>query len=363
MSSLIPHSIKWGVIGLGRCGANLAEEFYLRNYPVLALNSSTTDFRACRLPQEFKLHLGWKNRDGAGQDVSIGEKALENNRRIILDKIAASFEDSDNLLLTAGLGGGTGSVIPTLTQILTALDKPLHALISIPADSDGSIAKINAVRMLDRLLKSSIRSISVIDNQKLVAQTFNTSLTDIYRPGNRKIVAAFDAVNKISRNLLYKPLLGFDAEDLRKIFEHRGLLHFQSIPLSKLEISDLNLLIKLFTYSLQDGGLLASGMPLSHAACAALILILPPTLLKEMDYNLHNGFLDYVKETFISSSIFTGIFQCPENEDGNLVVVISGLPYLDRIQELLQNAKDEGKRLSLKAAASLSNLDLSNFRM
>jgi len=363
MTSLAAKSIKWGIVGLGRCGANLAEEFYLKNYPVIALNSSTTDFRACRLPAEFKLYIGWKNRDGAGQDVLIGEKAVENSRRIILDKVSVFLNNVDNILLTAGLGGGTGSVIPALVEILTDLEKPLSALVTIPAGSEGSIAKINAVRMLNRLLKTGIRSISVIDNQKLTTQTFNTDLAEIYRLGNRKVVTSFDLINKISRNPLYRPIVGYDAEDLRKVFEHRGLLHFQTIPLDKDAVSDFFRLKTLFENSLKEGDLLCSGLTLSEASCAAIVLILPPALMKEMNANVHIGFLDYIKESFISSSVFTGIFQAPDDEEAKLVVLVSGLPSVARIQELLQQARDEGKRLSLKAAAPLSALDLSNFRI
>ncbi len=358
---MIAQSIKWGVIGLGRCGANLAEEFYLRGYPVITLNSSITDFRICNLPPDNKYSIGINQRDGAGQDTILGEKCLLQNSQNIIDRVSKIMVDTDEVLLVAGLGGGTGSAVPILLEVLQPLNFNISCMVTIPWSGEGSIVKINSIKMLNRLLRTNVHSIIVIDNQKVVSRSANEELLNMYKISNRQIVGLFDELNRISRNQDYKPYLGLDVEDLRRIFRQRGLCHIQKIDLIEDDLKSGERLFRRFSEDLDDGGILISGYDYSQASSAAIIMILSDQMIKSISSKILNDFTARIKDLFAYPGIYMGIFSCSNNCKPVVYCVATGFSIPQRIMELLEQAKTEGKQLSFKALSGISSLKIGDF--
>ena len=80
------------------------------------------------------------------------------------------MDGCDHLLLTAGLGGGTGSNATTLVNILGRLGKPVSVLTTLPKDQEGSIAKINAARAVNQFHDTDVSSVVFVDNEKILRQ-------------------------------------------------------------------------------------------------------------------------------------------------------------------------------------------------
>ncbi|MEO1336291.1 MAG: hypothetical protein AAFV29_11640, partial [Myxococcota bacterium] len=112
-------------IGLGQAGGNLAAEFYRLGYRALALNTAQTDLATLEpgglvptMPPERRLYVGLDGYDGAGADPSYGQDCIRAHADEIRAQAKALAEDADAIVVCAGLGGGTGSAITTLVEVL-----------------------------------------------------------------------------------------------------------------------------------------------------------------------------------------------------------------------------------------------------
>jgi cell division GTPase FtsZ len=52
---------------------------------------------------------------------------------------------ADLVVLAAGFGGGTGSAISELVQVLVPLELPIITLATLPGEQESAVAKVNAV--------------------------------------------------------------------------------------------------------------------------------------------------------------------------------------------------------------------------
>jgi cell division GTPase FtsZ len=159
--------MKLGFVGIGQGGSNIAAAFSDK-FPVVCINTAKQDLENLPIPPDFKI-FAKISEGGAGKDVRLGERAIEENREVIAQKIDLAMRDRDLVFVAAGLGGGTGSL--GLLQILEILgEKGLnHSVIAtFPMSSEGTNEKLNAVlaaRQLHKALKESpsFRSIIFID--------------------------------------------------------------------------------------------------------------------------------------------------------------------------------------------------------
>ena len=358
ISSAIPPGIKFGVIGLGQCGGNITEEFYRRGYPGITMNTSYTDLRGGYLPAVKRFHVGTQGHDGAGQDMELGGKYLLANSKRILETVNREFGDAEMLLLVSGLGGGTGSNLNVLAKILEELDIPMSALVSLPLASEGSIKKINAMRGLNDLLSSPVKSIALIDNQKIFTMLPEVELSNLYREANGFVVSIFDRINRLTRHPGFTPVRNFDSEDLRRFFNTEGIMLFGETELTERDFKDETGLSTKLSEIWDKGGLLSSGFDYSEASMVAAVLTGPASMLKSASLSRFERFTAGIKDLINSGGIYTGIFQVPEGREASMLTIVAGLTIPDRVNEILEEAKSEGKMLSMKISHTIEDLDL-----
>ncbi len=362
MSSAIPPGVNFGVIGLGQCGGNLTEEFYLRGYSGIALNTSYTDLRAGMLPALKRFHIGSQGRDGAGQDMNLGSRYLRANSKRILETVERELEEVEMFLLVSGLGGGTGGNIGGLAEIVAELDKPICALTALPMNGEGTIKKINAVRGLETLISSPVSSVMLIDNQQILASEEEIPLTNFFRRVNGVVVSLFDLINRVTRHPSMVPVRNFDSEDLRKFFLTRGILLMSEIVLKDDDWNSEEAPLLRLKKAWNQGGLFGAGYDYSTAAMTAVVLLASKSRLQNASLSKYEGFFKGIKEIVSSGGLYSGIFQTSEDETPRLLSLAAGLPLPDRISELLEHAKTEGKMLTLKFSETESELDVRGLR-
>ena len=149
------RSLDIAVIGLGQGGGNLAAAFGRRGYRAMALNTARTDLLSLStlgssthpaLSEAQRLYIGVDGYDGAGADLNYGRQCVAESAERIREAVARHTEGADVVLLTAGLGGGTGSAISELVKVLEALELPITTLTTLLGNQESGIAKVNAVR-------------------------------------------------------------------------------------------------------------------------------------------------------------------------------------------------------------------------
>src|SRR2546430_8291146 len=161
------HGTKIKVVGVGGGGSNAVArmmnegltgvEFHIMNTDVQALNAS---------PVPNKLVIGSKvtNGLGAGSDPGLGRQAaLEDTERII-----AVLEGADMVFVTAGLGGGTGSVAaPLVASLAKELNALTVAVVTKPFGFEGPRRMKQAERGLAQI-GATVDIVISVGNDRLV---------------------------------------------------------------------------------------------------------------------------------------------------------------------------------------------------
>lgn len=351
-------SLEIGVVGLGQCGGNLAEEFYRRGYRAVAMNTSQTDLRGLQLPDDQKLYIGIGGKDGAGQDVGIGRECIERHGERIAEQCGRILKGCECLLVTAGLGGGTGSNAATAVSILRSLNKPVSVMVTLPRNLEGSITKVNAVNATNNLAKVEVNSIVLVDNQKIFNVLDRLSIGSFYRKANGAVVRIFDEINRLSRDDDFLPVRSFDSEDFRKLFYTRGVLIYGVAELVLEDFQSEDRLGRQLKVLWDSSGLLSEGFDYAQASMAGLILMAPRDTIQGSSAKAYESLYRSVKELTGEGGIYAGLFQIPDGEQPRLYTLLGGLPFPARMQDLLDQARQEGIALSQKILRELPMLDL-----
>lgn len=166
-----------------------------------------------------KIQLGEKTTQGfgAGMDAELGAKSAQES----YDAIKDALKDSNIVLITAGLGGGTGTgASPIVARITKEIGALSIAVVTTPFAYEGKARGQSAQKGLDEL-KNAVDSFFVLPNEKLL------SIID-------KSLGAKDTL-KILDSILAKTLLGLanivsndeglsiDFADLHTILAQKGL--------------------------------------------------------------------------------------------------------------------------------------------
>ena len=207
-----------GIVGLGECGGNLAVEFSKLGYKAVAVNTSYTDLRALQLDSSRRIHVGLDGRDGAGQNMALGQRSLEAKADELVQKVGELTDGCDHLLVCAGLGGGTGSNVGVLANILARLDLPISVLATLPKNQESSIVKVNSVNAINHFRSADVASIILVDNEKILRAYRSENMRDFYIRANQSAVTILHEMNTVSDHPEYLPIRGFDGEDFRRVF-------------------------------------------------------------------------------------------------------------------------------------------------
>jgi cell division GTPase FtsZ len=139
------RSVHMGVVGTGQCGSRIAESFYKLGYESVVINTALQDLEHIEIPNSNKLHLDF-GLGGAGRELEIGHSAAESHADEIRELISKKLSESQLLLLTTSLGGGSGAgSIEVVLNIAAEFEKPIAVIAALPQSSDDAQVKNNAL--------------------------------------------------------------------------------------------------------------------------------------------------------------------------------------------------------------------------
>lgn len=352
--------LRFAVIGLGQCGGNLANHFAKFGYPSIAVNTSILDLKdLAHIPDNRKIHIPLNESDGAGKDPRIGEKSIYAHLPEILSAVQQFVQGADAILLAAGLGGGTGSNVALLGGLLKRFNLPIVSLVTIPTDNESALAKINALRAVNRIVSENFDSCVLIDNSKILQLFPDSSLAAFYPQANEYVVKTFTDFNSLSAEFSAKCLISFDNEDFRKVLLSKGILILGETELRASEIKSLDDILPRLKGIWETSGLMAEGFNFATAASGAVCIYAPAQMLQ----NTSSRFLNLLGEEFKAltngATCYFGLYETT----GNTVKISTMLGRLTipvRMQELLAEASSEGQNLSRKIQTALPTLDISS---
>jgi cell division GTPase FtsZ len=331
--------LRFAVVGLGQCGGNLANTFARFNYPSLAINTSILDLKDLEhVPENRKIHIPLPESDGAGKDPRIGEKAIFSHASEIVSAMQQFAQGADAILLVAGLGGGTGSNVAVLGNLLKRLNLPIMTLVTIPTDNESALAKINALRAVNRIVSENFDSCILIDNAKILRVFPDSSLAGFYPQANEYVVQTFANFNSLSQEFASRCLISFDNEDFRKVLLSKGILIFGESELSTDEIRTLDDLLPRLKTIWETSGLMAEGFNFTTAAAGAVCIFAPQDVLQRTSSRFLNQLSEEFKSLTNGATCYFGIYEHGNAGVVKVATMLGRLTIPERLQELLGNA-------------------------
>lgn len=358
----VGRAIEIVAVGLGQAGGNLAAELYRRGYRAMALNTAATDLsslshRSTLLPEEFRMYIGVEGSDGAGADSAYGRDCVMTNAAKIRERVSAHAKNADIVFLTAGLGGGTGSAVSELIRVLAELELPIIVLATLPSEHESGIAKVNAVRAINELVKENVLGWIFVDNSRLAKNHGDVSLDRYFPEINKIIMEPIDAINQLNSRDDVAPIRSLDGQDIRSLLLSSGIMSFVTVSLPRLTADGI-------VQSVRDGLLHNSvqpeGFQLENVSYLGVVIEAPEALLADTPFSMFEQVNEQLKEETGGAAIYMGVYRTTgaSKAGATLRVFASSQSLPDGVQEMVGQAKREGGQLRAKLQRGLSGLDL-----
>jgi cell division GTPase FtsZ len=345
---------------LGQAGGNLAAEFARRGYRALAFNTASTDLStlsssALALPEEHRCYIGVDGHDGAGSDASYGRQCIAVNSAKIRERIAELGTGADIVLIACGLGGGTGSAVAELVKVIEDLSLPLVVLATIPSEHESGIAKVNAVRAVNELVKEHVLGWIFVDNARLAQGHGSVSLDRYYTEVNKVIVEPIDALNHLNDRSGVTPIRTMDGEDLRALLLSGGLLNCGSRQVSKLTTESV---IEAVRECVQFSTIMPQGYTLESVSYLGLVLEAPDSILASTPFSFFEQVSEQLKDETGGGAIYLGVYRDNNATQATVRLICAGQTLPQGLREMVNVAKREGAQLRDKLQQTMTGLDL-----
>jgi cell division GTPase FtsZ len=360
------RSLDIAVIGLGQGGGNLAAEFARRGYRAMALNTARTDLSALAamgtshhpgLSEAQRLYIGIDGYDGAGSDLNYGRQCVTESAERIREAVARHTEGADVVLLTAGLGGGTGSAVSELVRVLESLELPITTLTTLPGDQESGIAKVNAVRAVSDLVKIPDLGLIFADNARLAELHGKLTLDEYFERINEIIVEPLDAFNRLNQREGLHPIRTLDGEDLRTLLMSTGVLNYCQGELQGLTVDGVTDWVN---EALQNSGVMPAGFNMADIAYLGLVVEASGDLLANTPFTFFNEVSERLKSGTTGAGMYMGVYRNDQMPVHSAMLrLLASTPTLPKgIQTVVNAAQREGTALREKLNRSMGALDL-----
>jgi cell division GTPase FtsZ len=360
-----PRSLDLCAIGLGQGGGNLAAEWRRRGYRAVLFNTARSDLRALAhheglaVPDDCIVDIGLEGSEGAGKDPEYGAACVRAHADEIRASVETQLKGADGLLACAGLGGGTGSAVDALLEVLAPLDIPTIAVATLPSGSESGIAKVNAIKTANSLVSRDLAGRVFIDNDRLVGSFPDLDLVSWFPAVNARVLAPLDELNRLNRRDDLWSIRTFDGEDLRKVLLSGGVLQTHVARLSPDRGIDAAYLVEIVEACVDGGNHLARGLDLTDVAYLALVVVGPESALRATSMHVFDDAVRALKERSGGGAVYEGLYVGPDDVPLRAYVLSASLALPQRIDELLASARDEGGELARKIREEIRGIEVS----
>lgn len=213
------------IIGIGGGGNNAVCRMQDSNqgssHPVsyAAINTDLQVLNSCNI--DHKIQIGRKliNGFGAGADPAIGEASAQESR----EEIASLVKDYHMVIITCGMGGGTGTgAIPVVAEICKEANILTIAVVTLPFSFE-SRPRIIAAEAGIEALKKNVDTLLIIPNDKLLNYTSKPFyLEDAFKTADTVLNHTISGITNILYN---RGIINLDFNDLKMTLSNKGIAH------------------------------------------------------------------------------------------------------------------------------------------
>jgi cell division protein FtsZ len=207
------------VIGVGGCGASLMRSLIGAHHHAIQFILASTDVKTIKASQaDVNIQLGKTTTKGlgAGAIPEMGKKAAQES----MAEIESAIAGADMLILTAGMGGGTGTLAAAeIAKCARSLDILTLAFVTTPFRLEGGKRAKYAAEGIAQL-EQSAHSMIVVANEMLFSvlgpQTYFRDAIEACNEILRK------AISGLLVTMTRSGFINIDFADVKLIFSQRG---------------------------------------------------------------------------------------------------------------------------------------------
>lgn len=208
------------VIGVGGAGVNAINNMItsgLEGVEFYAANTDSQSLSSCKAKNIIQLGSEVTRGLGAGADPDIGHAAAQES----IDEIKTALDGADMVFVTAGCGGGTGTLASSvISQVSRDLGCLTVGVVTKPFLFEGKRRMSNAERGITEL-KRHVDTLITIPNQRLLSVAGrNTTLLETFKKADDIL---FQAVKGISDLIIFEGLVNVDFADVRAVMAEMGM--------------------------------------------------------------------------------------------------------------------------------------------
>ena len=208
------------VFGIGGAGLNAVNNMIrggLQGVDFIAANTDNQALASSTATTKLQLGEDITRGLGAGADPDIGYAAARES----IEDVRKNLEGADMVFITAGMGGGTGTLgSSVVAEVAKELGCLTVGVVTKPFLFEGKRRMRNAERGIGEL-RQHVDTLITIPNQRLLSIAGrNTSLLDTFRRADDIL---FQAVKGISDLIIFEGLVNVDFADVRAVMSEMGM--------------------------------------------------------------------------------------------------------------------------------------------
>ena len=214
--------VKIKVIGVGGAGNNAVNRMIeegIRNVQFIAIN--TEEQALAQSKANFQMHIG-KNTTkglGAGSNPILGEMAAREDE----ENIRSVLTGTDMVLVTAGMGGGTGTgAAPVVCEIAKSMGILTVGIVTKPFIFEGKRRRNNAEDGIARMKKNVDALIVVENNNLLKAVPKGTTMVEAFSEADGVLKKGVQGITDL---ITIPGFINIDFADIKTIMKDSGIAH------------------------------------------------------------------------------------------------------------------------------------------
>ena len=218
-TEVLEQRAKMKVVGVGGAGGNALNRMIrsgLEGVDFVAINTDAQALDHSEAKTKIQIGQGITKGLGAGANVEMGKKAIEEDR----DAVAKVLADTDMVFVTAGMGGGTGTgAAPVVAEIAKDLGALTVAIVTKPFIFEAPKRTIRAEAGIEEL-RGNVDTIIVIPNQRLLSIVDrDTSVLNAFQIADTLL---YQSTKGISDLITFHGIINLDFADVRTVMADMG---------------------------------------------------------------------------------------------------------------------------------------------
>ncbi|WP_430003625.1 cell division protein FtsZ [Metabacillus fastidiosus] len=207
------------VIGMGGGGNNAVNRMINHGVQGVEFIAVNTDVQALNLSKaESKIQIGTTLTRGLGSggNPEVGKKAVQEGK----EQIQQALKSTDMVIVTAGMGGGTGTgAAPVIAQIARELGILTVGVVTLPFSFEG---RKRAIQATDGIIsmKEAVDTLIVIPNDRLLTIIHkNTPMLEAFHEADNVLRQSIQGISDL---IAVPGLINIDFADVRTIMSYKG---------------------------------------------------------------------------------------------------------------------------------------------